>query len=1447
MNKFLLLVSCALAWALAPSLASADPLSSLIISALGGAAALGTVGVALVQLGVGLVLSQLSNLGRKKQRPPGIQTDTTTAGDTTPWSFILGEYATAGNLVAPVMSHGVSGSTPNAYLTYVMDWSDLPVDGFSYAIVDGQVHNFDGATHANYGQTTDRSGYVGKVWHRFYDGSQTTVDPDLLSKYSSYPERPWASDMVGEDIAYSIFTFKYDRKVWNGFPTVLGVVRGIPLYDPRLDTTVGGTGSHRLDDPGTWAFTKNPMVMVYNILIGIPLGGGRRFGVGCSQDDLPLDYWFAAMNVCDVSVGGKPQYEAGYEVKIGSPEAGGTSPLDVIDELLLTCAGQLVDQGGMVLCRAGGPGLPVMSFTDDDVVRTSGQDLDPFPSSGATHNAVHASYPSPQDLWTPRDAPARYDLAAEAADGERLVADLVLNAVTDGDRVQQLMASWLKDARRMLSHRVTLPPEAMVLSPLDVVEWSSTRNGYVSKTFEVGEIAQHPTRLTVALSLREVEAGDWVFNPASDLYAHSSPSTEPVIIAATSLPGWTVAPAIIEDSGSNSRRPALQLSWSAGLDDVRSISWTIRVKATGTVVSRGTITDVENTSVIASEGILSGVEYEAQATMETDRPTIATLWLSAVAPILLLTSDDLDPSIALGIASDVEAALASEFAAVDAAAALATAKADEAAKFALASASSGSGNLLGSGSMADPALWIRYNEFNVEPADIWVSDVDGQGTPGFFKNVVDGGYLIGTMPVIVDPAKTYRISVQVKKESSSLGYTYLTWCGNLTNYPASSVWLDPLFTFTVGQWVTAFVTKTGSELLSGASLSTSESAAMRFGVSIDHGLSTGNGIRVKDFRLVDITESLAAESHAIASSASAVAASDSADAAATQATNSLNSANASAASASTASTKADEASASASAATAQKVLAETAAGNASVSESAAAVSEFNAANSASAASLSATVTARNTAEMAGSPGVLLQGLDHFTASVTGAPEDVQPIADSPTYGPRLSEVPSTHPTVGGMDVIATSAVHLQSINTYQIDPTRKYRIRARVKRDAYVSGNALLYIGRISLDANYNPVGANSGHQYPAASGLNQTTFPVGAWTTFESADLTGTDTGQNQFPSGTTQVRLLAFLNYQDDNSGNVMRIAELTLEDVTVQAQVTTNATAVTNLGNAIGTYAIGASVPGGSSTLKLTAARVSDGAVASLVEIDTGIFKVTSDLALFGGQLQSTNYNAGVDGWKIDSLGNAEFNTLLVRRSNIPRNTTASTTTSVRTPATSVPLDPYASNTYVTSTGTPVMTSPVDYFDSSGISAIGFTLIDSYTIDTGATEELTPDQLRLSFQVRYLKHTFRLNQPAPSSGLRSVSHGLLFRTRKGATNLETIGASGHHCLYGPSGLVDSLSFGDFATMAPLLYNTHYGINETITVETYYFRHSNIPASNLFGYTNTTKIYHTLEKVFR
>jgi len=571
------------------------------------------------------------------------------------------------------MSYGKVGSTPNAYLVYVVALGSIPGQTLSRLIVNDEYVPVDGAVDGD-GMTGVTGTFEGYVRVRYYDGTQTTADPLLLDKFGADPDRPWTADMIGAGVPYAVVVFKYKRDIFNGLPTLRFECGGLPLYDPRADSTVGGSGAQRWVDPASWVQTTNPAVIIYNIKRGIRLPDGNIWGGESSVEELPLSNWFAAMNECDVAIaleagGSEPQYRAGFEVSVDE------EPADIIDELLKACSGQVTEIGGTWKIRVGGPGLPVFFFTDDDILIDQDQMFEPFSGLESTYNGVHASYPEPDSLWESKDAPPRYDAALELADqGRRLIADLTLPAVPWSTQVQRLMQAYINEERRFRRHHCALPPEAAVLEPLDTVAWTSDRHGYAAKQFEVFEITDDLATLTQTTGLRERDPADYGWLPGDELPSGIVPPglTAPL---ARVVPGFAVVPGSVTDSDGIARRPAIVMTWTGQeADDSAGLSWEIRVKATGAIAARGATFAVAGGQLIVSEGLLPLTEYEVRAELAVALATAWTGWLSVTTPDVRLGAAD----ISTAVMSEISAAqVDADAAAVQAAAALVKASAVE--------------------------------------------------------------------------------------------------------------------------------------------------------------------------------------------------------------------------------------------------------------------------------------------------------------------------------------------------------------------------------------------------------------------------------------------------------------------------------------------------------------------------------------------------------------------------------------------------------------------------------------------------------------------------------------------------------------------------------------------------------------------------------------------------
>lgn len=632
-----------------------------IATAIGTAVAGSAVLQGVISLGISAGLTLLSRVLAPKPDAPeqqtGIRSDVTTTGGTQPQGFVLGRYATAGHHVCPPMVSNAS----NNDVTYVIELSDLPGVRVRRLIVDGQysaIEGSDAAAPANSGLGKYITGLRNAAgtdhgWIRFHDGNQTAADQYLVATFASYPDRPWSANHIGTGTAYAVCTFRFNQEIFSGLPSVIFEIDGVPLYDPRLDTTAGGDGPHRFADQSTWEFTDNPAVMVYNIMRGIELADGTVYGGETAAADLPYDNWIAAMNACDVVIDGRPQFTAGFEVQVTD------EPASVIEELLKSCIGQMSEQGGVWRIRVGEPAAPVYSFSDGDVVISNERSFSLHPGLKDIHNGVTVSYVEPTSLWETREADPIFSAALETEDGgRRLVTSLALPAVYDANQARQIGQSLINDNRRFRTATLTLPPDAIVVEPLDTVSWTSPLNGWTAKLWEVVSVTDDPTSLQQTVTLREREPADYDWTASDELPAPVA-SGGIVLPTAQPLEQWAVVAGSITD-GSNPRRPALTLSWSGTrAQEADFVRWQVRRATTTEVIASG-VAETEAGKVTVTAGILGNTAYEARGRYVMKRPTEWSDWLAATTPDVRLGSADIDPQILADIVAAQNAANAAD-------------------------------------------------------------------------------------------------------------------------------------------------------------------------------------------------------------------------------------------------------------------------------------------------------------------------------------------------------------------------------------------------------------------------------------------------------------------------------------------------------------------------------------------------------------------------------------------------------------------------------------------------------------------------------------------------------------------------------------------------------------------------------------------------------------------
>ena len=641
--KKLLLITTALAVGLAGP-AHADPISAAVAWVGSTFAVSAAAATLIVNFAVSTALTAISSALYKPKLPGQDVSFDVKMGDDQPLSFVAGRFATAGK-----RKYIGSWGDNTRFITEVVEYSALPqgLDGIwinderGNIRIDDGMETLGGIANVGYRLTNYNRDGATRIWVRWLDGTQLAADPTLIALFGGDASYPWTTNHIGRGKSYAIITSLYDDEILTSYPTFLLEPSPLPLYDWRRDSTNGGSGAQRWGDRSTYQPTLNPAVISYNIVRGIYYGtewvyGGKNLPAW----RLPVAEWSAAANACDqdinLAVGGvQPRYRCGLEISVDM------EPASVLDEIGKSANMKFCEVGGRLKPIVDLPGAAVFAFTDGDILITEGQSFSPFYPAVDTFNAISATYPEPGEKWATMDAPEYVNTEAREDDGgQHLPTSMSYGAVPFGNQVQRLMRSQMRDFRRMRRHQFYLPPDAYALEPgIDMVSWTSERNGYINKQFMVESVSKTPG-MNVLVSLREVDPSD---------YDWSSDFERPIVITPPVNPrpfvqpirGLAVLGTSIQDAAGAARRPAILVACDGDERGVTHIQ--IEARRVGTTQ---TIIDTERPFAEPHSwyllNVLPATAYEVRARLISDlTPRSAwSSWLTATTPDVRLGGND---------------------------------------------------------------------------------------------------------------------------------------------------------------------------------------------------------------------------------------------------------------------------------------------------------------------------------------------------------------------------------------------------------------------------------------------------------------------------------------------------------------------------------------------------------------------------------------------------------------------------------------------------------------------------------------------------------------------------------------------------------------------------------------------------------------------------------------
>lgn len=503
-----------------------------VVSWLGGAAALGTVGTLAVTFAVGIATNRaLQALNKPKgfgnATTPTQQLTTTIRQAAAPRRLVYGEVKVGG-----ILNYAAQSSDGEyAYLCIVL--GEGPMQGIDPVIWIGD-------------EKSDAAKFAGLVQVEFFDGTQTTASATLVAAGGG----EWTAQDVGHGIACLVVRYKFDR---NAFPQglVLPAVmaKGRKVFDPRTSAA---------------AHTRNPA------LIGLDYVRSA-YGYQAADDEIDFASFTAAANICDeiidsIDPANKVNDVAGKVRRytfdgVIETDVGPAASLAAIEQAM---AGQIRHINGKWRAYAGawraptGPTLTGEFLTAPPVFRA-------HPGRQQRINIARGTYREPKADWQDADYREQTLPASVAAEGE-IVQAINFPGTIVGATAQRLAKLNMMLARRRVPLVLKCNYAALLWQELDVVTVSLPLMG-ISGDYIIDSYVYNADG-GISMTLFPHVASDYAWTAATD------EALVPVVLR----PSFNSAPAeptnvavsgafALDSEGYG--RPALTATWTAPNDSLR--------------------------------------------------------------------------------------------------------------------------------------------------------------------------------------------------------------------------------------------------------------------------------------------------------------------------------------------------------------------------------------------------------------------------------------------------------------------------------------------------------------------------------------------------------------------------------------------------------------------------------------------------------------------------------------------------------------------------------------------------------------------------------------------------------------------------------------------------------------------------------------------------------------
>ena len=489
----------------------------------GAAVVIASIAYAATEVAISLIFSyalskfESALVGKQSQNQQPVPQGFTARGAVYPRSIIYGATRTSG-----VVVYEYTSGTSNNYLWYVIAIAGHQLNAMSDVYFDNDQIT---TAHIN-GSTGQVTG--GKYANRAYIWRILGTDAQTVQADLSAARTEWDSNHRGRGVAYLVVRLERDTAIYaaGGPQNFFVSVQGRRLYDPRLDSTNGGSGSQRYTDATTWTYSNNPALAAADYITG----GSITYDVatpvtymGMRESPTRIDWALVAnaANICEQTpaIPGSTTQQR-YVV------AGVLSCNDVhsinLGKIAASMAGQIIPRGGKYRIYAGAYDAPSLTFTDSDLIGGGYEILSPGRTT--LYNAVSPTYVDPVRNYQQVNSAINTSSTYETADGERIVKSVDLMMVDNEYRAQRIGALIQAQSRNLVAVTLYFGINGFKLSSWDTFYLTLIEPAWVNKVFRVIDWQFSPDQPGVVITARE-ESSTAYSDPTAGSYAAPGAAT----------------------------------------------------------------------------------------------------------------------------------------------------------------------------------------------------------------------------------------------------------------------------------------------------------------------------------------------------------------------------------------------------------------------------------------------------------------------------------------------------------------------------------------------------------------------------------------------------------------------------------------------------------------------------------------------------------------------------------------------------------------------------------------------------------------------------------------------------------------------------------------------------------------------------------------------------------